>query len=56
VFDAAADDEAVTASNIESCSLAGNFQMTAHNVNGLIVGMAVQASGPSLNHFVLGEK
>ena len=56
MFDAAADNEAVTASNIESCSLAGNFQMTAHHSYDLIVRVAVQTAGPTLNHFVLGEK
>ncbi len=54
--DAAADNESVPRAQFERFPLAAHFQMPTHNVDSLIVRMAVHRSRPTLHHLVLGEK
>lgn len=53
---ATADNECVPRAQFERFSLAVHFQMPAHNVNNLIVRMAVHRSSPPLYHLVFGKK
>src|SRR5258708_2415416 len=56
VFDSAADRETVTGSNVERFSLARDFQMSANDVDNLVVRVAVDTACPASGHLVLGEK
>src|SRR5216684_6371096 len=56
VLHATADNESVSRAQFERFPLAVHFQMPTHNVDDLIVRMAVHRSRPSLHHLVLGEK
>src|SRR6266446_3873293 len=56
VLNAPAHNESVPRAQYERFSLAVHFQMPTHNVDNLIVRMAVHRSRPTLHHLVLGEK
>src|SRR5260370_14442233 len=56
VLHATADNESVSRAQFERFSMAVHFQVPAHNVDNLIVRMAVHRSRPTLHHLVLGEK
>jgi hypothetical protein len=53
---AAADNKSVPRAQFERFSLAVHFQVPAHNVDNLIVRMAVHRTGPPFYHLVLGEE
>ena len=53
---AAPDNESVSRAQFERFSLAVHFQMPAHNVDNLIVRMAVHRTSPPFYHLVLGEE
>ncbi len=56
MLNAPAHNESVPRAQYERFSLAVHFQMPTHNVDNLIVRMAVHRSRPTLHHLVLGEK
>src|SRR5258708_16625549 len=56
VLHAAAYRESVPCAQFETFSLAAHFQVPPHNVDDLIVRMAVHRSSPPFHHPVLGEK
>lgn len=56
MLDAAADHKSVSRAQFERLSLAVHFQMPAHNVDHLIVRMAVHRTSPPFYHLVLGEE
>src|SRR6266446_2058177 len=56
VLHAAAYRESVPCAQFETFSLAAHFQVSPHNVNDLIVRMAVHRSSPPFHHAMLGEK
>jgi hypothetical protein len=56
VLHAAAYNESIPRAQFERFSLTVHLQMPAHNVDNLIVRMAVHRSSPPFYHLVLGEK
>src|SRR5258708_37719324 len=56
VFDSTTDHETVTGSNVECFSLTSDFQMSANDVDNLVVGVAVGTACPTPGHLVLGEE
>src|SRR5260370_1187760 len=56
VLHAAAYRESVSCAQFETFSLAAHFQVSPHNVDDLIVWVAVHRSSPPFRHAVLGEK
>src|SRR5260370_9563869 len=56
VFDSTTDRETVTGSNVECFSLTSDFQMSANDVDNLVVGVAVGTASPTSGHLVLGEE
>src|SRR5258708_34485678 len=55
VLRAAAYRESVPCAQFEIFPLAAHFQVSSHNVDDLIVRMAVHHSSPPFHHAVLGE-
>ncbi len=53
---AATHNESIPCAQFEQFSLAGHFQMPAHNVDNLIVRVAVHRTSPPFDHLVLDEK
>jgi len=53
---AATHNESIPCAQFEQFSLAGRFQMPAHNVDNLIVRVAVHRPSPTFDHLVLDEK
>src|SRR5712664_3900377 len=56
VFDSATDHETITGPNFECFSLTSDFQMSANDVDNLVVGVAVDTACPTSGHLVLGEE
>src|SRR5260370_2961496 len=56
VFDSTTDHETVTGSNVECFSLTSDFQMSANDVDNLVVGVALDTACPTSGHLVLVEE
>jgi hypothetical protein len=56
MFDTAVNHETVTRAGIERGFANGNSQMSAHDVNDLLVGMTVPGANPTFIHAMFGEK
>jgi hypothetical protein len=53
---ASADNESVSRAQFKGFAETIHFQMSTHNVDNLIVRMAVHRSSPAFRHLVLSEK
>ena len=56
MFHATTHNETVSRSNIVGLSLACDSQMSPHNVNNLIVRMAVHRADPPFHHFMFNQR
>ena len=56
VLHASADNENVSRAQVKCFAETIHFQMSTHNVDDLIVRMAVHRSTPAFQHVVLGEE
>ena len=53
---ATAYHEGISSANVKSATLAGDPEMAAHDVDNLIVRVAVHRAGPAFHHQMFGEK
>ena len=56
MFHAAANHECVSCLNVERGALARNPQTTGHDINNLVVRVAVHLTNPTFHHFMFSNK